>query len=228
MSDWRPNGMQPMQHLSMVDRATLQIRHAILAGLLEPGKPFTVGEVAERLQVSRIPVREALQRLEKDGLVQLRAGRSAVVSPVDADEVRAVFHLRRLIEPDVGGRSAPRHTEEDLVRLQKSLDAFSGDDPEAMLAEHHAFHVMLLRPAATVWDFRLLEQLWWTSERYVRLVLSDRLLDPKQKQELAKAHAPLLDAARLRSSAAVKQEIRRHLEFSESNIVSEVAEIAER
>ena len=52
-----------------------------LVGLLPPGQAFSITEVAEQLHVSRIPVRGALQQLEKEGLVQLRARRSAVVRP---------------------------------------------------------------------------------------------------------------------------------------------------
>ena len=102
-ADSLPTGLRPVAQESTVDRVTVELPRSILAGTLRPGEPFSITDISEQLGVSHIPVREALRRLEGQGLVQLRAGRSAIVAPLDEEELRSVYRLRRLLEADPGG-----------------------------------------------------------------------------------------------------------------------------
>src|SRR3954467_8550091 len=78
------------------DRVTADKRRAVLSGALPPGRTFSTAELSTQLGVSHIPVREALRRLDAQGSIVLRPGRKAMVSPLDRDELRAIFRLRRL------------------------------------------------------------------------------------------------------------------------------------
>ena len=87
--------VRPIESRSVADQVMTELRRSILSGALEPGREFSLRELAEMLQVSIIPVREALRSLENQGLVQMRPGRSAVVAPLDLDELQSIYRLRR-------------------------------------------------------------------------------------------------------------------------------------
>ena len=94
------------QNRSAVDLVTAEIRRAVLTGALPPGEQFSIRELARQLGVSHIPIREALRRLEGQGLVILTQARSAAVAPLSEADVTAIYRLRLRIEPDLAGRSA--------------------------------------------------------------------------------------------------------------------------
>lgn len=83
---------------SAADRAYEHAKAAILARRIEPHELLTEGELAEAVGVSRTPVREALLRLQAEGLIRLLPKRGALVLPVTVDEVADVLETRRLIE----------------------------------------------------------------------------------------------------------------------------------
>ena len=87
--------VRPIESRSVADQVMTELRRSILSGALAPGREFSLRELAEMLQVSIIPVREALRSLENQGLVQMRPGRSAVVAPLDLDELQSIYRLRR-------------------------------------------------------------------------------------------------------------------------------------
>jgi DNA-binding GntR family transcriptional regulator len=82
--------VRPIKSRSVAEQVMTELRRSILAGALEPGREFSLRELAEMLQVSIIPVREALRSLENQGLVQMRPGRSAIVAPLDLDELQGI------------------------------------------------------------------------------------------------------------------------------------------
>ena len=88
-----------------MDRVTAWVRRSVLNGTMAPGSSFSITDLSERLGVSAIPVREALRRLDAQGLILLRPGRSAIVNPLDVTELRGIYRLRRGIEPDLAARS---------------------------------------------------------------------------------------------------------------------------
>jgi DNA-binding GntR family transcriptional regulator len=213
---------------STVDRVTIELRRSILAGVLPPGKPFSITDISEQLGVSHIPVREALRRLEGQGLVQLRAGRSAIVTPVDVEDLHSVYRLRRLIEADIAGRSIKKLAPADFEQMTRAIEIYYAvqPQPDEVLAHHHEFHLALLRPAATEWDMRILELLWNTSERYVRLVFANMLLDRERAKRLGHSHQDIIEAARAGSADGLRRVIREHLDANEATILAAIADIA--
>ena len=221
----RPSpALRPVPQESIVDRVTAEIRRCVLSGVLPPGEPFSITALAEQLEVSHIPIREALHRLESQGLIRLRAGRSAIVSPIEADEVRAVYRLRLLLEPELAGRSAKAFTPDDLRRLDRALEAYGEDSPtpDLALGRHHEFHLALLSPGASEWDLRILNLLWQVSERYVRLVFSNELLDEAQAGRLVRAHRPLVEAARQGAPDQLRKAVKAHLTENEHHMLDAI------
>src|ERR1700749_5341551 len=109
---------------STVDRVTADVRRAVLSGALAPGRTFSTAELSAQLGVSHIPVREALRRLDAQGLVVLRPGRKAMISPLSRDELRSGFRLRQLIEPDLAARSVSMLRQSDIEHAESLLNDY--------------------------------------------------------------------------------------------------------
>src|SRR3954471_4720361 len=100
------------------------LRDEILRGEISPGAALRQEELAERFGVSRLPVRDALMRLEAQGLVHVYPNRGAFVISLSADEVREIYEMRILLEGDILERAVPRMTEEDWRRIEAArIDA---------------------------------------------------------------------------------------------------------
>jgi DNA-binding GntR family transcriptional regulator len=104
------------------------LRDEITAGRLAPGAPLLEVALADRLAVSRTPIREALRRLEQDGLAA-RAGRGLVVREQSLDEVVDTFEVRTVLEALAARSAASRHTALDMARIEEAHDAMAAMDP---------------------------------------------------------------------------------------------------
>jgi DNA-binding GntR family transcriptional regulator len=206
----------------MVDQVTSEIRRSILSGALRPNQELSLRELAARLGVSTIPVREALRRLEGQGLLTGSAGpsgrRSIRVAPLDAADLHGIYRLRLALEPEIAGRACLLLSDADLDALAAVAAGF-GDEHLGMdeiYQAHHDLHLRMLAPAATAWDVRTLENLWHAGERYVRLAFGarDDRSDEHHRRELA--HLELIDGYRTREPDKVRSLVRRHLQDNEA------------
>jgi DNA-binding GntR family transcriptional regulator len=207
-----------IEDISLSERVTAELRRAVISGSLAPGQEFSLREIAGMLGVSFIPVREALRSLENEGLITTRRGRSAMVTPLDAGDLAAIYRLRRVVEPEIGGRSCLLLSEADLDALEEQAHSF-GDERlgiDAIYAAHHEFHLRLLEPAATEWDIRVLNTLWRAAERYIRIGFGKLDPQPSEHSRREHAHEELLTAFRTRRPDAVHDAITRHLEHNET------------
>lgn len=212
-----PPAIRPIESRSVAEQVTAELRRSILSGTLAPGQEFSLREIADLLQVSFIPVREALRSLEGEGLVITRPGRSALVAPLDLDELRAIYRLRQRLEPEIAERSCLLLSDADLDELERQAAAF-GEKTQGMneiYEIHHAFHLALLMPAATAWDIRVLSTLWRAAERYVRIGFGLLDPDPDEHTRRARAHEQLVAAFRKREPSAAGMAIREHLSRNE-------------
>lgn len=199
------------QNSSAVDLVTAEIRRAILTGGLPAGEQFSIRELAGQLGVSHIPIREALRRLESQGLILLKQARSAEVASLTIQDMDAIYALRLRIEPQLAAEAVPLRSENDLERLAELLEASRGFDPESAWGAHHDFHAALLAPAATEWDDRILETLWTAAERYTHLVFDPTQITEAERGRRYDRHALLLDAAVKRDSRLMEASIVQHL-----------------
>jgi DNA-binding GntR family transcriptional regulator len=214
--------------MSTVDRVAADVRRAVLSGALPPGRTFSTAELSAQLGVSHIPVREALRRLDAQGLVVLRPGRRAMISPLNRDELRAIFRLRQLIEPDLAARSVSLLRDEDIDRAAGLLSAFvaGSDDLDELWQYHHDLHLILLQPAASEWDLRILSQLWHASDRYTRVVFDPYQVGAADLRAREAAHRALLAAARSGSPAEIRRAMSAHLADNEAACLERIATLA--
>ena len=100
-----------------------RLKDAIRDGELQPGEPLSEGRISEAFQISRTPVREALQQLAQEGLVQIQPNRTVTVAALSLTEVLNVLHLRSILEPEIARLVAESVSASALDVLQQSVAA---------------------------------------------------------------------------------------------------------
>jgi len=143
------------------------LRADISSGKLAPGAVLRQAELAEQFGTSRIPVREALNSLQAEGLVQIEPNRGAYVTTLGADELHELFDLRVLLETDVLRRAVPLHTERTLRRLESVQHELDGEtEPLEWLRLDRAFHDGLYAPSGRPRSLQMVASLRASVERF--------------------------------------------------------------
>lgn len=146
------------------------IRERIVTGRLPHDVPIRQDALAAELGVSKIPLREALARLEQEGLLTNQPNRGYFVRPMTAAEADEIFALRLAIEPRAAGVAATVAGEEERAAVQRAfddLDAAIGSGSLDIAVRNRAFHTALVRAGGRSLTTQLVERLQILSERYV-------------------------------------------------------------
>ncbi|MEU4489168.1 GntR family transcriptional regulator [Streptomyces purpurascens] len=185
------------------ERVTAELRQEIIAGSLRPGDRLVERELAERLGVSRVPVREAIRALVAEGFVHFETPRRTVVRRLTPTDVKELFELREALEVYAAGLAASRATPEDLAEVQELLDraaaATEAEDAEAITDVNSRLHDRIVAMAGNSLLTEALEPVagrlrWMTrrNEEWPQLLVEHRELyeaiasgDPDR----ARAHA---------------------------------------
>lgn len=168
------------------------VRDRILTGDVSPDRPIRQDALAAEFGVSKIPLREALARLEQEGLLASQANRGFTVRPLNAREAEEVFALRLKLEPDMialAARTATSADQQAAIEMFDRLHPMTDSRGEGVGAFNRAFHLAMLRPAAQPVTLTILERLHVLSERYVRKHLEPLGRDARAKEE----HREILD-----------------------------------
>lgn len=177
---------------SLSDQTYEIVRRRILVGAMQPGTAVRQDVIAAELGVSKIPLREALGRLEQDGLLKSFPNRGYVVRDLSTDEASEVFALRLKLEPGAVADACRRATPEDHAAAEEALAALEAElaKPDGdHVSFNRAFHLAMIRPGGHI-TFQLMERLQILAERYVRVHLEPNGRDERASRE----HREILDA----------------------------------
>jgi DNA-binding GntR family transcriptional regulator len=130
-----PDGLTPPEPSSLSDQAYNRILELILEGKLAPGTMLQERRLAELLNMSRTPIREALGRLEGESLITRRHGRAPVVSKVSVESFVWILDMRRILEVEAAGRATGRLPPEQVAAVVQAVDALLAR-PNPTPAEH--------------------------------------------------------------------------------------------
>jgi DNA-binding GntR family transcriptional regulator len=199
---------------TLSDQLVDLVRDRILSGDVPPNGPIRQDTLAAELGISKIPLREALARLEEEGLVQSQANRGFFVRQLNTSEAEEVYALRLRLEPDTAALAAERATEADqkvAADILATLDRVTDEDGDGVGAFNRAFHLALLRPSGQLVTVTILERLHVLSERYVRKHLEplgrDERANEEHRQIFAAWLARDLDKVRTLSHAHIEQTV---------------------
>ncbi|MGP3687171.1 GntR family transcriptional regulator [Streptomyces sp. IBSNAI002] len=193
------------------DRVYRHVKQGVLDRRYEGGTLLTEGEVAEAVGVSRTPVREALLRLETEGLIRLYPKKGALVLPVSAQEIADVVETRLLVEEFTVRRAVPAPAAllerlEELLRAQQ-LQADSGD-LAAFAALDRCFHAEIVRHAGNQILSRLYDQL---RDRQLRMGVAVMHAHPDRVARNLAEHREVLAALRAGDADRAAACVRAHL-----------------
>ncbi|MBE7618048.1 GntR family transcriptional regulator [Gluconacetobacter entanii] len=182
-----------LQVRTIADQLYYLIRKRILKGELAEGEPIRQDTIATELGISKIPLREALARLEQDGLVRSHANRGFTVNTLSAEEADEVFALRLQLEPTATVAGSRRATAADHALARATLAAVGNaamQDDVDWGECNRAFHMSLIAPGAGTLTYTMIERLNVIADRYVRFHLG-----PMGRPEQANIqHGQILEA----------------------------------
>ena len=194
---------------NLSDQLVDLVRDRILSGLVLDDRPIRQDALAAELGVSKIPLREALARLEQEGLVHSQANRGFFVRSLSAEEAEEVYELRIKLEPDTMALAAKHANEAERAAAVETLDTLyhvTYDHGEGVGAFNRAFHRALYAPSHQPVTVNILDRLQVLSERYVRKHLEPLGRDIRADEE----HRELLQAWLAREADAVCELARAH------------------
>jgi len=149
--DLESTTINPIRTNSLADVVVERLREAMIRGSLLPGEKLSEVILSSKLGVSRSPVREALQRLELEGLVVSRPNRSTYVWEPTEEDLFEIYTLRGCVETLAGELVIEKLTEEDFCHLEtimaKELEAIRSDDLFRLIQEDKNFHEYIIRTA---------------------------------------------------------------------------------
>ncbi|KAF9127934.1 GntR family transcriptional regulator [Paenibacillus cellulositrophicus] len=129
---------------SISEQIYLTLKREIIAGELQPGTRLIVLDIAGKFQVSQAPVREALERMKQEGLINGIPNKGSVVSNITSKEIRDIFVLREIIEGYAVRTSMPTLSEDDYEQLEMIIrsmeEAVERDDTLGILELDMDFH----------------------------------------------------------------------------------------
>jgi DNA-binding GntR family transcriptional regulator len=170
------------------------IRDAILSGRYRPGQRLVADELAKEIGVSRMPVREALHRLETTGLVTLAPHRGAVVNELSEAEIIEIYHIRAVLDGLATRLAAPHLAKPDYDRLNAILTEMAAavkvKDLDRVLRVNRDFHQLIWQAAHAPRLHSLLENLYDASQRFRQL----SLVLPGRLQQLTQDHRRITQA----------------------------------
>jgi DNA-binding GntR family transcriptional regulator len=212
-----PSDLRTIQQL-----ATERIRRAILDGTFRPNDRLNHAELAERLKISRIPIREALRVLEGEGLVKSYPYRATVVSTMSAEEIEEAYEIRILLETSAAQRALGRMDAANVRRIRAAYEQMLEPiDPDTWVSLNSKFHQELYSASNWTRLMSIVEMLRNLTAPYVRLYVSDS----SERDGANSEHGEIVAAVEARESVTLRAVLRKHLTHSCQGILSQIKKI---
>ncbi|MGP6157260.1 MAG: GntR family transcriptional regulator [Vulcanimicrobiaceae bacterium] len=193
-----------------------RLRTAIFTGELAPGAPVIEADVAASLGVSRTPVREALRRLESEGMLEPRGARGTVVRELEREEVECMFDIREALETIAAQRASRRMSERDYAELERLLERMKKhvDDPTELEDLDTQFHARILSHA----DGKRLQKMLGDLRGDILLWRFIALGTHERRHEIVEEHSAMVAAMRSHDDAAVARATSRHIQNTKAAV----------
>ncbi len=197
-------------------QVTAILKKALFSGEYKSGDELSLTEVAERLGVSRTPVREAFQTLEAEGLIELRMNKGAIVKPIDEKYITDHYEMRILLESEAAKRAAERGMPDaeallkKLESLQNRMDSVSTEEYEEL---NFAVHSAIWTAADNERLYKFLSSLW----NGPSVGIAAPKLDHYKKS--TREHIAILQAIRDKAPKKAQKEMTVHITRSLDNIL---------
>lgn len=215
-----PTTRTPNRHRTLAEHAVAELQEAILNGELAPGSPLRLEKLAQSLEMSAMPVREAIRQLERLGLAEHVPHRGARVSALSINDLRDTYEVRLALEGLAVRHAAERFTDEDAAaaerRLAEHVRAYREGDLVRGRRVHSEFHLGLYVASGSRWLPRLIRPIWENSERYRVASLPARGSLERRRRE----HQRILDACVAHDPEEAEAALRAHLILTANTVAA--------
>ena len=188
------------------------IKNMIILREIEPGKKINEEHIAKEIQVSRTPIREALCRLENEGIVKIIPRRGAFVSDLTETNVREILLIREVLEGLVVRLAVENMDEETLEKLGKAIKKVSAlpeDDRDLInyTRSEVDFHAILL----SVSNNQMLKNMMEMVNAHLQIIRLRTVVIPERAQRTVKEHQQILEAIENRDATSAEELMREHI-----------------
>jgi DNA-binding GntR family transcriptional regulator len=201
-----------VDHKPLSDGLFHTIKHAILNGTFTPGQRLDQRYLAETFKTSRTPIRDALTKLEAEGLVQLIPARGAYVAKIDLDELEQIYQIRIALEESAARLAASQYHDKELDVLEEIEKQFEEsvkkEDLEQLLGFDLNFHEITYRPCKNPHLLRLISHYWNSSWAW----RSTYCKIPGKLELTIRMHRRILQGLHLRDGELLGLLVREHLQ----------------
>ena len=209
-------------YLPLRDVVFQTLRQAILKGELQPGERLMEIKLAERLGVSRTPIREAIRKLELEGLVVMIPRKGAAVANITEKDTKDVLEVRRTLEMFAVEVACDRITQEQLIQLKEAAKAFEaskGSMDLIRIAETDMYFHEIIYEATQ--NERLVQMLNNLRENMYRYRI-EYLKDPNYYDSLVREHQAILDAVESGNKEQARASMRAHIDNQQLAVISKL------
>ena len=216
-SDPTPTRLEraPLLTVTKAEAVYLETRARILTGFLLPGLEVNQEALAADLGVSITPLREALRRLEMEGLIRLEAHRTVIITPLTSRELDELYVIRMELNSLAAGLAATNAPDAQLALIGQLARRKPVKDPVAQLERNRAFHRAIYGACENAALITYLDQLWDRTDRYRLILVKEELVGgPPGAQD----HIEIADAVAARQSERAARLTRDHIARSRSRI----------
>lgn len=157
------------------------LKQEILLGTLKPGESIIYSEVEKKFNISRNPIREAMQQLEIEGLVTIKPYVGTMVSKLSKTDIEAIYEVRMLLESKAIKQSIKKIDKKDLMYLNENIDqslkAIEEKDYLLIARLNKKFHMNMYKKCNNAYLIKIIEELWSTIFRYSLTLYSSYEVD---------------------------------------------------
>ncbi len=214
--------MKMDEFLPLRDVVFNTLRQAILTGELKPGERLMEIHLANRLGVSRTPIREAIRKLELEGLVTMIPRRGAEVAQITEKSLRDVLEVRRALDALCVELACDRINEEELQALSEACDAFEEatktKDPKKIAQADVAFHDIIVKATN---NSRLVQLVNNLSEQMYRYRF-EYIKDESCHEQLTKEHQILFESLKSKDKETAAKTAKLHIDNQENSIIEQI------
>jgi DNA-binding GntR family transcriptional regulator len=204
--------MLKLEHQTLNDRAYGALKQELISGGFSPGQTLVIRKLAETFGISTTPIREALQRLVAERLLEMQNNRSVIVPLLSAPAFEELTRIRIAVEGLAGEMAAARMTESGLVDIQAALagmqHAIEADDARAYLTLNEAFHFAIYQHAGAPILLNMIRDLWGRVGPYLKLLMEADRYIPQSNDAHRKIVAALEEASGPAVRSAIDDDIR--------------------
>lgn len=201
---------------SLTAKVYEHIRNGILDGSYKDGDFLVETRLAEELQVSRTPIREALKQLELEGLAMSMPNRGVVVQAISQNDIDDMYNIRQILEGLAAYWAAQRRTKEQLEALSEKVDLmdfYTGRGGASQLSRlDNEFHELIYKAC----DSRMLSHILASLHQNTRRARTSSLTIPSRPNDSLKEHRAIFAAIEAGDPQAAKEAMENHVKNAHS------------